>query len=59
MNIAIDMAERGILPDWLIRWGIRGLDKKRLRQEDRGDDDAQRRATEQQSRRTGPAVDRL
>ena len=33
MSILSDMAENGLLPDRLIRFGIRRLDKKRLRQE--------------------------
>ncbi|UCG13190.1 MAG: class I SAM-dependent methyltransferase [Deltaproteobacteria bacterium] len=44
MKLPIELAERGVLPDWLIRWGIRELDKKRLRSEDRGDREAQREA---------------
>jgi hypothetical protein len=37
MRFAIEMAERGLLPDGIIRRGIRGLNKKRLRLEDVGD----------------------
>ena len=37
MSLLIDMAEHGLLPDRLIRYGIRQLDKKRLREEDCGD----------------------
>jgi cyclopropane-fatty-acyl-phospholipid synthase len=33
MNIPIEFAERGILPDWLIRMGICRLNKMRLRSE--------------------------
>lgn len=44
MNIGVELTERGLLPDWLIRWGIRNLDRKRLRQEDRGNKEAQRQA---------------
>jgi cyclopropane-fatty-acyl-phospholipid synthase len=44
VNIGVELAERGLLPDWLIRWGIRKLDRKRLRQEDRGNKEAQRQA---------------
>jgi cyclopropane-fatty-acyl-phospholipid synthase len=44
MRFAIELAERGLLPDRLIRWGIRGLDKKRLRMEDLGDTERQREA---------------
>ncbi len=35
MSLLIKMAENGLLPDGLIRSGIRRLDKKRLRQEER------------------------
>ena len=38
----IDMADRGLLPDRLIRMGIRFLDKQRLAQEDRSHSDGQR-----------------
>jgi cyclopropane-fatty-acyl-phospholipid synthase len=44
MSRAIQLAERGILPDWLIRIGIRLLDKKRLRMEDCGDATKQQEA---------------
>jgi cyclopropane-fatty-acyl-phospholipid synthase len=44
MRFAIELAERGLLPDRLIRWGIRELDKKRLRMEDLGDTEKQREA---------------
>jgi cyclopropane-fatty-acyl-phospholipid synthase len=37
VSILIELAERGILPDCLIRWGIRSLDRQRLREEGRGD----------------------
>lgn len=40
----IDLAERGLLPDWMIRLGIRLLDEKRLRMEDHGDPEAQQEA---------------
>ncbi|MDX1763909.1 MAG: cyclopropane-fatty-acyl-phospholipid synthase family protein [bacterium] len=40
----LNLAERGTLPDGLIRFGIRLLNKQRLRQEDLGDAEAQRRA---------------
>jgi cyclopropane-fatty-acyl-phospholipid synthase len=33
MSLLIDMAESGLMPDRLIRFGIRQLDKKRLREE--------------------------
>jgi len=36
MSFLIDLAEKQLLPDGLIRWGIRDLDRKRLRLEDRG-----------------------
>jgi hypothetical protein len=35
MKRLIDMAEQGVLPDWLIRIGIRMLDRKRLAEEAR------------------------
>ena len=38
----IDLAERGLLPDWLIRLGIGRLLAARLRKEDRGDAEHQR-----------------
>lgn len=44
MRFAIELAERGLLPDRLIRWGIRKLDKKRLRMEDLGNTEKQREA---------------
>ncbi|MFO7686084.1 MAG: cyclopropane-fatty-acyl-phospholipid synthase family protein [Desulfobacterales bacterium] len=47
MKILINMAERGLLPDRLIRMGIRLLDRQRLIREDRGDPDKQREALEQ------------
>ena len=37
MKLLVNMAENGFLPDRLIRFGIRGLDKKRLQEEDHGD----------------------
>ncbi|MDJ0820035.1 MAG: hypothetical protein QNJ58_27780, partial [Desulfobacterales bacterium] len=33
MSILINMADNGLLPDRLIRFGIRQFDKKRLREE--------------------------
>lgn len=42
----IGLAERGFVPDWLIRLGIRYLDRKRLCQEDRGTPEAQMEALE-------------
>jgi len=46
MRFAIELAERRLLPDSLIRWGIRQLDKKRLRLEDFGDSEKQHQALE-------------
>ena len=46
MRFAIEMAERGLLTDGIIRRGIRGLNKKRLRLEDVGDMEEQRQALE-------------
>lgn len=37
MSLLIDMAENGLLPDRLIRFGIRRLDKKRLQEEHQED----------------------
>lgn len=42
----IDLAERGLLPDWLIRVGIRRLLAARVRKEDRGDAELQRETQE-------------
>lgn len=42
----IDLAEQGLLPDWLIRMGIRRLLAARLRKEHRGDVERQREAQE-------------
>lgn len=33
MSAALDLVERGLIPDWLIRWGIRRLLTKRLHDE--------------------------
>ena len=44
MKMLIDMADRGLLPDRLIRLGIRYLDKQRLAQEERSDPQEQREA---------------
>jgi cyclopropane-fatty-acyl-phospholipid synthase len=44
MSLLTDMAENGLLPDRLIRFGIRQLDRKRLREENHGDSVQQRRA---------------
>ncbi len=40
LNLAIDLMERGYVPDWLIRIGIRRLLAERLRAGDPGDDQA-------------------
>ena len=37
------LLERDLLPDWLIRFGIRRLLAERLRDEDKGDTEAQHR----------------
>jgi cyclopropane-fatty-acyl-phospholipid synthase len=42
MSLLIDMAENGLLPDRLIRHGIRHLDRKRLQEENSGDAARQR-----------------
>jgi cyclopropane-fatty-acyl-phospholipid synthase len=42
----IELADQGLLPDRLIRLGIRHLDKKRLRAENHGDNEARRKALE-------------
>jgi cyclopropane-fatty-acyl-phospholipid synthase len=47
MNLLVEMAERGWLPDAIIRQGIRMLDKKRLQMEDKGHVEAQRAALSQ------------
>jgi cyclopropane-fatty-acyl-phospholipid synthase len=44
MKMLIDMADRGLLPDRLIRLGIRYLDRQRLAQEERSDPQEQREA---------------
>jgi len=44
MKLWLELAERGWLPDGLIRYGIRMLDKKRLQMQDKGDIEAQRAA---------------
>jgi cyclopropane-fatty-acyl-phospholipid synthase len=46
MNLLTNLADRGIMPDRLIRFGIRRLDRKRLIDEDRGSALEQRRAIE-------------
>ena len=47
MKLWVELADRGWLPDGLIRTGIRRLDKKRLQLEDRGDPESQRAALDQ------------
>ena len=47
MRLLVNMAENGFLPDRLIRFGIRGLDKKRLQAEDRGDKNQLHRTRDQ------------
>ena len=44
MKKLIELADRKLMPDRLIRFGIRRLHKKRLRMENRGDVEAQRQA---------------
>ena len=44
MKLLIDLADRGWLPDAVIRAGIRIFDKQRLKIEDRGDIESQRAA---------------
>jgi cyclopropane-fatty-acyl-phospholipid synthase len=41
MKLALSLLERGLLPDTLIRYGIRRLLAQRLRDEDRGDPESQ------------------
>jgi cyclopropane-fatty-acyl-phospholipid synthase len=50
------MADSGLLPDRLIRFGIRLLDKKRLKQEDRGTPENQKKAVDSliDQMRSGP-----
>ena len=47
MSLLIDMADNGLLPDRLIRYGIRQFDKKRLQEEDAHTNGRPRRALEQ------------
>ncbi len=47
MSILIDMADNGLLPDRLIRYGIRQYDKKRLREEQLQTNGQAHRAIEQ------------
>ena len=46
MGLLINMSENGLLPDKLIRLGIRQLDRNRLRAENQADEIRQRRARE-------------
>ncbi len=46
MSIAIDLMERGLLPDSLVRFGIRRLCRQRLRDEEQGSPEANRAAQE-------------
>ncbi len=52
MKAALDLAERGLLPDLLVRFGVRRLLSARLRQERRDD-------VERSSRRYGALLDEL
>ena len=44
MSVLLDLADRGLLPDGLIRYGIRKLDKKRLQEENCGNSKEQQKA---------------
>ncbi|MBP2684961.1 MAG: cyclopropane-fatty-acyl-phospholipid synthase [Deltaproteobacteria bacterium] len=44
MSLGAALAERGYLPDSLVRYGIRRLDRKRLCSEDRGSPERNREA---------------
>ena len=60
LGFFIDLAERGVLPDSVLRWGIRGLNRQRLRKENRQEIEAQSQALQHllQEMRQGPiAVD--
>lgn len=46
LSLGLDAAERGWIPDLLLRWAIRGLCRQRLRLEERGNCDANREAIE-------------
>ncbi len=46
MNILTNLADSGLMPDRLIRFGIRRLDRRRLIEEDRGSDAEQQLAIE-------------
>jgi cyclopropane-fatty-acyl-phospholipid synthase len=47
MSLLTNLADSRVMPDRLIRFGIRRLDRKRLIEEDRGNADEQRRAIEE------------
>ena len=47
MNLLTNLADNGMMPDRLIRYGIRRLDRKRLKEEDRGNAEEQHRAVEE------------
>ena len=47
MSFLLDLADRGLLPDRIIRFGIRRLDKKRLLDEDCGSEAQQQKAMAQ------------
>jgi len=60
LGFLIDLAERGVLPDPVLRWGIRTLNGQRLRKENRREIEAQSQALRHfiQEMRQGPiAVD--
>lgn len=43
MNLSLGLLERDLLPDALIRFGIRRLLRERLKEEDKGDPESQQR----------------
>ena len=47
MSLLTNLADNGMIPDRLIRFGIRRLDRKRLIEEDRGNAEEQHRAIEE------------
>ena len=53
MKALMNMADNGLLPDRLIRFGIRQLDKRRLLDEDRAEAEQQRRSLEKLIARMG------
>jgi cyclopropane-fatty-acyl-phospholipid synthase len=55
-GVGVELAERGLLPDPLVRAGIRSLVRARIRQEDRGDPEASAEALRErlESMRAGP-----